>query len=384
MTRPEHATPGLRVLHVHSGNLFGGVETLMLTLAERSAAVAGLVSEFALCFPGRLSRELEAMDAPVHELGPVRARYPRSLARARARLKALVREQRYDVAFFHSPWAIGLFSGVTRAAGLPAAYYLHGEAQRADALEWWASLHPPDLAFCNSEFTAGTLPRLFPGVPSEVLRYPIADRGGGRPEDRAAVREEVGAGKDDVVIVQVSRMEEWKGHRLHLEALARLRDLAGWVCWQVGGAQRPAEVEYLRAMQALAAELGLSERVRFLGERPDVPRLLAAADIHCQPNLGPEPFGITFIEALYARLPVVTTAIGAAPEIVTPACGVLVPPADPVALAGALARLIGDDEARRLLGAAGPARAAELCDPVVQTRRLHDALLPLARSVAGR
>ena len=49
-------------------------------------------------------------------------------------------------------------------------------------------------------------------------------------------------------------------------------------------------------------------------------RLLAAADVFCQPNSGPEPFGIVFVEALYAGLPVIATAIGGAQEIVDAAC----------------------------------------------------------------
>ena len=57
-------------------------------------------------------------------------------------------------------------------------------------------------------------------------------------------------------------------------------------------------------------------------QRDDVPRLLAAADIFCQPNLGPEPFGIGFVEALSAGLPVITTATGGALEIVDGDCGI--------------------------------------------------------------
>ena len=57
-----------------------------------------------------------------------------------------------------------------------------------------------------------------------------------------------------------------------------------------------------------------------------------AADIHCQPNTAPEPFGLVFVEALYAGLPVVTTALGGALEILTDACGVLVPAGDAPAL----------------------------------------------------
>jgi len=55
-------------------------------------------------------------------------------------------------------------------------------------------------------------------------------------------------------------------------------------------------------------------RVRFVGERLDVARILAAADIFCQPNIEAEPFGIVFIEALYAGLPVVASASGGALE----------------------------------------------------------------------
>ena len=53
---------------------------------------------------------------------------------------------------------------------------------------------------------------------------------------------------------------------------------------------------------------GIAGRVRFLGERRDVAACMHAADIHCQPNTAPEPFGLVFVEALYAGLPVVTTA----------------------------------------------------------------------------
>ncbi len=104
--------------------------------------------------------------------------------------------------------------------------------------------------------------------------------------------------------------------------------------------------------------------------------MLAAADIHCQPNTGPEAFGIAFVEALYAGLPVVTTAIGGALEVVEDTCGILVAPSSPASLARALSRLIGGDELRRRLGSAGPARARHLCDPAQQLARIH-------RQIAG-
>ena len=189
--------------------------------------------------------------------------------------------------------------------------------------------------------------------------------------ERLALRGEFAAPPDAVVIVQVGRMESLKGHTTLLHALARLRD-RNWLCWQIGAAQRPHEQAYLDGLARLAQELEIADREKFLGHRSDVAHLLDAADIYCQPNLEPDAFDISFIEALGVHLPVVTTAMGGALEIVDGSCGALVKPNDPAALADALARLIDDAEERRRLGAAGPARARELCDPAAALRRLDD------------
>jgi glycosyltransferase involved in cell wall biosynthesis len=194
---------------------------------------------------------------------------------------------------------------------------------------------------------------------------------------RETVRAELATPPDAVVIAQVSRMEAWKGHELHLDALACIRDVPGWVCWMIGGAQRSAEQSYLDALKERAQRLGLGERVRFLGQRSDVPALLHAADIFCQPNRDPEPFGIVFIEALAAGLPVVTTAMGAAHEIIDPSCGVAVAPGDADGLSHALRTLILDREARMRLGANGPRQAARLCDLRTQLGWLHAAVAGL-------
>jgi glycosyltransferase involved in cell wall biosynthesis len=176
-----------------------------------------------------------------------------------------------------------------------------------------------------------------------------------------------------VVIIQVSRLEPYKGHSLHLEALARLRSIPGWVCWMVGGVQRPCEQNYLRHLQAQAATAGIDDRIRFLGERRDVQRLLSAADIFCQPNLRGEPFGIVFVEAFYNRLPIVSTAIGAASEIIDESCGRLVCPRAED-LAEALSQLILDGSLRTALGAEGPKRASALYSPACSLARLADSL----------
>jgi glycosyltransferase involved in cell wall biosynthesis len=180
-------------------------------------------------------------------------------------------------------------------------------------------------------------------------------------------------------------MEAGKGHYLHLAALERLKDLdIPWICWMVGGAQRPQEQEYLHQLRQTADGFGLAERVRFLGERADVPELLAAADIFCQPNKTPESFGIVYIEALWAERPVVSTAMGGALEIIDESCGVLVQPENIAGLAESLRRLIESRELRRRLGSGGAARARQLCDPAAQMEKLRKLSQLASPDSAGR
>jgi glycosyltransferase involved in cell wall biosynthesis len=123
------------------------------------------------------------------------------------------------------------------------------------------------------------------------------------------------------------------------------------------------ERQFFQEVQDRAVALGIADRIRFLGQRKDVHRLFAAADIHCQPNTGPEPFGIAFVEALYAGLPVVTSNFGGGAEIVDASCGILTPPGDVDAVATALRLLITDPARRRQLGRHGASRAATISDP---------------------
>lgn len=364
----------MRVLHVYSGNLYGGIETFLHTVAREQGRHPGMSHAFALCFEGRLARELREAGAELHLLGEARVGRPWTVYRARTALRELLRRERFDAVLCHAIWPQALFGPVVRACGVPLVFYQHDALNGRHWLERWARVTPPDLVITNSRYSAGTLAAVYPHARSRLAYYPVlAPSQAAADEDRAALRAELGAAERDVVIIQTSRMQEWKGQRLLLEALGRLRQVSGWRAWVVGGAQRPEEEAYLAGLKAQAEGLGLTERVQFLGQRSDVPRLLRAADIHCQPNVGAEPFGIAFVEALQAGLPIVTTAMGGPLEIVDYTCGVLVPPR-PAPLAVELRKLIENPEARQRMGAAGPARAAKLCDPSVYLHHLDEAL----------
>jgi glycosyltransferase involved in cell wall biosynthesis len=373
----------MRVLHVYSGNLFGGIETILLTIARHGAASAS--HEFALCFDERLARDLRTLGATVHLLCPVRASRPHTLRLARRRLAALLGERAFDTAVTHAPWSHALFAAVARRAGVPVAFWAHDAWRGRHWTERWARRVTPDLIVANSAFTLSTLREVLHGARRLVLHAPVDLHSSLRTNvDRAAVRAELSTAASGLVVVQASRMEAWKGHVTLLRALGAMRADPQWTAWIVGGAQRAAERAYEASLHRLAADLNIADRVRFVGERADVPRLLAAADICCQPNAAPEPFGVAFVEALAAGLPVVTSNIGGAADVVDESCGRLVAAGDVDGLRHTLASLMVDDDLRRRLADAGPARAAALCDPARQLGRLHDALSSIARvAVAG-
>jgi glycosyltransferase involved in cell wall biosynthesis/SAM-dependent methyltransferase len=361
-SKPKLSAPGnVRVLHVYSGNLYGGVETFLRTLAEHRSQIT-VTMEFALCFEGQLANELRDAGATVHLLGAVRARSPRSILDARRSLGQVFQRGGYDVVVCHSAWPHALFASVVRRHGARLVLYLHDVPNRRGWPDLVANRTRPDLVICNSQFTAASAPWFFPGVPRRVLRCPVELNRSRTQASRAQVRAALETTDEAIVILQASRMQAWKGHRLMIAALAELRDVPGWVCWIAGGAQRAEERTYERELRVQVARLGLEGRVQFLGHRSDVAALMGAADVFCQPNLGPEPFGIVFIEALAAGLPIVTTAMGGSTEIVDESCGRLVTP-DPTALAEGLASLIASDKNRAALSRGGPARARELCDP---------------------
>ena len=374
----------MRLLHVYSGNLYGGIEAILVSLARYRGLCPGLVQEFALCFDGRLSRELEALGAPVHRIGEVRVSRPLTMQRARRVLATLVGSAPYDRVICHAPWAYGIFGGVVRRAGVPLVLWVHDATSGRHWTERWAKRTKPDLAICNSHYTAGLRPALYDGVPVAVVYAPVDVSPPRRSAaERAAVRAEFRTPGDAVVIIQASRMQAWKGHRVVLEALDRLSGVSAWVWWIAGGSQRLEEAAYVDALVASARRSGIGDRLRWLGERQDVRRLLAAADVHCQANVAPEPFGIAYVEALAAGLPVVASRSGGAIEIVDESCGILVPPRDPEALARALEPLIADAGVRARLAAGAPARARHLCDPATQMRRLADALAAVRSAGVG-
>jgi glycosyltransferase involved in cell wall biosynthesis len=360
----------IHVLHINAGNLYGGVETIVVTLARERAVCPEMVPHFAVCFAGRFSEALTEAGSPPFKLGGVRLRYPWQILRARQRLRSLLRQHHFDVVICHMSWTLLIFGPAVRAAGVPLALWMHNQMQAASWPEKLAGLTMPDLVLCVGQATLRDAQRLFEHSRHALFYTPFAFSPP-LTSTRDNVRTSLGIAKSTVVLIQVSRLEPWKGHLELFESLALIQHCRSWVLWIVGGAQRAKEEQYLRTLRAAAQRLGISSRVHFLGERRDVGALLAAADIYCQSNTGAEGFSISFLEALSAGLPVVTTALGGAKDIIDESCGVLVPTGERQSFANAVERIAESAEERRELGMAGRVKVRSMCDPRQQLPVLH-------------
>lgn len=316
--------------------------------------------------PDSVVGELEAAGVGCTRIGGAAAdpRWVRQLV-------GLVRRLRIDVVHAHSPQPAGMARPAVRSLpGGPALVYTEHNT--------WDCYSPPTRALNATTYpldhaTFAVSQDAKDSVPAplrrrvEVLTHGIdLDDLRSRTVEPGRTRAQLGIGDDTVVALNVAHLRAEKGHEVLLEALQRpaLRDTDLTVLC-VGHGPRSAE------LTNLAEQLGVADRVRFLGFRDDVPDLLAVADLFCLSS-HQEGLPVAFMEAAALGVPSVVTAVGGLVDHVESGRdGVLVPPGDPDALAAALQRLAIDAGLRRQLGEAAAAHAA-VFDARTAVRRQED------------
>ena len=180
---------------------------------------------------------------------------------------------------------------------------------------------------------------------------------------RNGLRDRLTGGADVPVILTVARLHVQKGISFLLDAAREVPDALFAIAGD--GPQRAALEQEVRAR-------GLSERVRFLGFRNDIPDLLANSDVLVLPSLY-EGMPVSVLEAMAAGKPVVATLIGGTDEAVVDGhTGFLVPPGDAPALAAAIRRVIHDRALAERLGANGRARVAAQFTAQMMTEGVAD------------
>jgi len=214
-------------------------------------------------------------------------------------------------------------------------------------------------------------------IPSAL---PPAFAGDGEGGDRSKLRRELGLAGDALVVGSSARLEPDKGHADLLRAFARVADgFAGAHLVLAGDGAEEGR------LAALAGELGLAERVHLLGFRRDIVDVTAAYDVAVLASLS-EASSAALKEALALGVPAIASDVGGAREIVADGeTGLVVPPGDVEALAGALRALLADPARRAAFGAAGRGRVRDRFSEeklVASTEALYERLLAVGEGGA--
>ena len=200
----------------------------------------------------------------------------------------------------------------------------------------------------NEGFPADRVDVIYNGVDLDALSEP----GSGA---REKIRAEFGYAPTDFVVVQIARLHELKDHQTALQTIDVARKQMPELRLLIAG-----EGDQRSFIEQTIRERGLEEFVTLAGTRSDIADLLAASDAFLLTSIS-EGIPLTIIEAMAARRPVISTAVGGIPEMITGGeSGFLAPARDPRALAAALLTLHRDPSLRHSMGNAGERRARQL------------------------
>ncbi|HEU4456910.1 MAG TPA: glycosyltransferase [Longimicrobium sp.] len=342
----------LTIVHVCAPAPFGGLERVVRALAAGQAERGHRVHVVAIVDAGTgdahpFVAALRGDGVAVHPV-EVAARAYRA---ERAAVRAILERLAADVVHTHGYRADVLHSGAARRLGAISASTVHGFTgggwknrlyERFQRL----ALRRHDAVFAVSHPLGAALAA--DGVPAARIHVvPNAWTPSAAPVPRVEARREFGLTEREMVIGWVGRISPEKGLDVMIDALPLLTDLPVRLVVLGDGPQRGAMVRR-------AASLGVAERVDFRGAVSDAGRWLTAFDAWVLSS-HTEGTPVTLFEAIAAGVPVVSTAVGGVPDVVSPDEAILVPPDRPEALADALRAVA----AAPLAAAARAARAGE-------------------------
>ncbi len=357
-----------RILFASSYTGLGGGETALLTLA-RALDPALFLPHLLVPREGQLPAAWREAGWPVHVL-PYRGATTYFIPVVWARLpisrkiEDLIREQ--GIAIAHSDYhTLPMLLPAAARAGIPALWTCMG---------WWfrpkvwqrGFFRRSGATFAHSQaIKEGFLgePPFMPPERVEVL-YPGVDTRRFHPAvDGSKVRFEAGIPRGAPVVALVARFQDVKGHEV-FQAMARQVALQiPQARFIVAGENTQTDADNRYKQRILAAAENdrlLQNRLKYLGFRADVERVIGAADVVvCSSHF--ESYGVVNVEAMACGKPVVSTDHGGPLETVADGVtGCLVPPGDAAGLAARVIELLRDPAQRKRMGEAGRARVEAL------------------------
>ncbi len=328
----------------------GGAERYVVMISNwmAKAGIKVIVAAQAAELEGELEPSIVYEDLPLHR---VRA----GVTVAAVRVARLIRRERPAAIVAHS-LATTLIARIASAGtGIPIVNVAHG---------WPENRYPrvaPLMRAADKVIAVSPEVRdklVGAGLPAdrcEVVQNGIDVTSFGRchGEQRQAAREAMGAGPDDIVVLNVGRLSAQKAQH-HVFAIAeRLRESHPRLRFAIAGTGERAD-----ELAALLDASAVKDRVRLLGVRRDVPDLLGSADIFLSCSDW-EGMPLTTIEAMVAELPCVATLTEGTALLLGDDSGIVLPVGDVAALSDALGRLADDQDLRQRMGAAARRRALD-------------------------
>jgi len=339
---PLQASHPVSVLHIVAPGTFGGLEAVVQALAIGSgsclirARVAAVISEAGTDHPF-----LAPLRAAGVEVFPI-VLPPRAYVGERAAVAQLCARLEPDVVHTHGYHADVLHGGVARRMGIPLVTTVHGFTGGGWKNRVYEGLQRRafrrfDAVVAVSRRLAEELLRS--GVPADRVHVvqngwqPVGRPLGG-PAARRALGEGAGDGNGGPRIGWVGRLSREKGPDVFLEALALLRDRP-WTACMLG--EGPAR----RALEARARALGIGCRVHWHGSVRGAESIYRAFDVFVLSSRT-EGTPIALFEAMASGVPIVATAVGGVPDVVSATEAWLVAPEDPTALAAGVVAVMRD------------------------------------------
>lgn len=351
----------VRVAHVIDTLNVGGAETLLVEQVRQGAA-AGIHSTVIGLRSGtsaQLSDDLRAVGADVRLIGSSHRRQLLDLRRL-GRLTSEIRTGGFDLVHTHLRISTIVGSLAGRRAGVPVVSTLHNvrtdtgfavEERMKDLLETAALRRWVDVVIGCGPAVAESNRSRVGGRPIVVVPNPVREIAPSTRADRERLRREL-PGDGDELLVAVGRLTEQKDYPNLMRAMVALGERRGSIRLVIVG-----EGEQRAALEALIARLDLSDRVFLVGNRPDVPAVMSAADVFVLSSAW-EGLPLVLLEAMAVAAPIVATDVGDVDGVVGETATV-VPAGDDGTLADAIGTLLDDPEKAARLGSSARERVKE-------------------------
>lgn len=365
-----------RIVFLIDGLGMGGAERLMVPVLQHldRARFEPRVCALQIRQGNPMADQLRDLDVPVDQVPVRRLRDITALPRIARYLRA----HRADLVHTQLEFSNTLGCLAAKLNRIPSLSTLHSLDMPKERskyafrlkLMYWSLRRNADRVLAVSEqarqhylAASGDRPEhavtLYNGI--SVASYAALDQA-----ERAAARRSLGIAEDAQVLITVAVLREMKGIQYMIRALPTLLQTVPNATYLVVG-----DGDHRAALEAEAAAQGVEGHVIFAGMRADVPELLSAADVFVLPTLT-EALPTVLAEAMAARLPLVASAVGGVPEMIEDRQnGLLLPPADPDALAKACAAVLSDPSFARRIAEAGHAVVEEKFNIQRQVQRLE-------------